>query len=392
MLKKVLIVFLSLGVSTIFFFIQNKINYPVHLYSRDNLIKHPELIPKKEVVKLTSFWFDNLISDFYWLYTIQYIWDNAIWWDYKKYLYSLLDFITDINPQFIYPYKIWELILPPTKWYEKIPEDLQTQNSLQAEKIWLKWIKNTCDLSKIEAIKKETDLKKIWTDTKYKNPCKDYNVPYYLAYIYYWTLNKPLESSLYYKITSANEDAPSWTKWLAAIMQWKAWDRQKSIYMFLNLAETVVYPKSKEKQEICSKNSNELKNFLTPILFDKNYSKYLDSNLLKQVEIFRQEIAKVLEEDKIDYSKWVLEEYCSSYINKATRELNLQYIEEADKKFFEKFKYHAKDPEMLLEKWFIDYIPKDFQITKNKDWKKEGIIYYYDFENNSWSYKMWYED
>jgi hypothetical protein len=56
-------------------------------------------------------------------------------------------------------------------------------------------------------ILKEDDLQKIWTNKKYQNPCKDYRIPYYLAYIYYFYLHNPSKASDYYKITSANTDA-----------------------------------------------------------------------------------------------------------------------------------------------------------------------------------------
>ena len=63
-------------------------------------------------------------------------------------------------------------------------------------------------LDKIEVIKKESNLEKIWTEDEYKDPCKSYNIPYYLAYLYYFYSNDPIKASTYYKIASANRDSP----------------------------------------------------------------------------------------------------------------------------------------------------------------------------------------
>jgi len=61
----------------------------------------------------------------------------------------------------------------------------------------------------IVLIKNENNLQKIWTEEKYKDPCSEYNIPYYLAYIYYYYKNQPNEAALYYKIASAIEDGLS---------------------------------------------------------------------------------------------------------------------------------------------------------------------------------------
>jgi hypothetical protein len=56
-------------------------------------------------------------------------------------------------------------------------------------------------------IKQEEDLNKVWTEEKYSNPCKSYQIPFYLAYVYYFHRNDPINSSLYYKVSSANKDS-----------------------------------------------------------------------------------------------------------------------------------------------------------------------------------------
>jgi hypothetical protein len=55
-------------------------------------------------------------------------------------------------------------------------------------------------------IKNEDNLQKIWTDEKFKNACTDYNIPSYLAYIYYYYKNDPKSAAIYYKVASTVED------------------------------------------------------------------------------------------------------------------------------------------------------------------------------------------
>jgi hypothetical protein len=72
----------------------------------------------------------------------------------------------------------------------------------------LKGIKNFCDKKKLKLIKEEFNLQKIWTQEKYKDPCKSYDIPYYLAYIYYFYKKEPLKAAYYYKVASSNTDSP----------------------------------------------------------------------------------------------------------------------------------------------------------------------------------------
>ncbi|EKD66059.1 MAG: hypothetical protein ACD_49C00067G0045 [uncultured bacterium (gcode 4)] len=367
-------VFIILWIS-FFYIIGNSINYPVHQDIKYNLISHPEFIPTKNVVKLSSAGFYNIVSDFYWLDTIQYIGSNAVSSEYKKYLYPMLNLITDINPNFTQPYLIWELLLTSyNERYENISKEEIEKNVDQAMALWLKWIEKNCDLNKIALIKNEYDLKKLWTEEKYKNPCSDSQIPYYLAYIYHWNKFDSLNASLYYKVTSANTDAPTGARIMAAIMQWKWWDREKSIIMFLSLAESL----SSEKEKSCSLFSKDLWDVLLNV-FSKKMA--LNWKSVSEIDKIRGQLIKKLWEDNLDKNK-NLDNFCSTYLNKATRELNLYYLENADKLYFTDKKNHAQTPEDLFKAWFIDYIPLDFQ--RDKDFQ---IIYFYNDEIKNWDYK-----
>lgn len=374
---KIIIFILFAVISLLWFFIVwTAVNYKKHVEIKMNLVQHPEFIPSYKTARITSAGFENIISDFYWLSSIQYIWSNAVSSEYKLYLYNMLNLITDLNPNFSYPYEIWELLLSSynENYEQDIEKDKQKEYDKQALNLWLKWIKNLCNSQKVEAIKKETNLSKLWTDKKYENPCTDSNVPYYLAYIYYWNFHDWIKSSEYYRITSANKEAPSGSRIMAAIMQWKWWDREKSVSMFLSLAESLWNNATKE----CKIFSADLRNQISWIFWKKIL---INEDNLKQIEYYRKQIIKtwtwIKEESLADESD------CTRYLNKAVRELNLQFLEKADEKFFKDKWKHAVQWLELLEKWYIKYLPVDYQWRKDFD-----IIYYYNKDTNHWDNKV----
>lgn len=358
-----------------FYFI-NSLNYTKHIEIKRSFVVHPENLPTKETAKNSSFWFKNLKADIYWLETIQYIGWNALWSEYKKYLFIIIDLITDLNPYFEHPYSIWQLLLPSyNERYEKLSKEEQEKYKNEAVKLWLKWIMNFCDPKKIELIKNEDNLQKIWTEDKYKNPCSEYNIPYYLAYVYYYYKKNPSEAAIYYKITSAIEDWVSWSKIMAAIMSWKWWNREKSYFMFLNIAKFI-----ETDDEICLKFASDLEQVWAEIFINKNID--LNWKILKNIESTRSKIfwefSEEIEEEILSDTK------CWNYINKAIRELNLEYIERANKVYEQKYwepSYNAKE---LYDKWFMDYLPIDFQ-----QYEKYWIIYEYNNDTWNYDYKMW---
>jgi len=372
-MRKILIV-IFLIISLIIFYKINDDNYETIRKIKLNLVEHPEWLPKKEVAKISSFWFENLRADIFRLETIQYIWANALKSEYKVYLYKMLDLITDLNPYFTHPYKLWLLLLPNyNPRYENLDKQTQEQHKQEAIKIWLKWIKNLCDSKKIEAIKKENDLKKIWNNKKYENPCLDPMLPYYLAFDYYFYLKDPISSALYYKISSANKDSLKWARILSAIMQWKWGDRQKAFIMFITMAKAV----SNDKESVCYQFSEKLENLWLQIF---SWKIPLNWKLLKDIESLRKKfIGEYNQKDDIK------EESCKNYLNKAVRELNLYYLETANKKYLKDNWKKAKSVNELFQKWYIDYKPIDYQ-QEEKSW----IIYKYNPDTGNFDYEMDY--
>ena len=371
-----IIIILILIISFYSFFKINNLNYQKHNDIKKSFVKHPENLPTKNTAKNTAFWFKNLRADIYWLESIQYVWSNAIWADYKKYLFTMLDIITELNPYFKHPYIIWQLLLPEyNQRYEDLDKNDQKKYINQSEELWLKWIKNFCDENKIKLIIKQTDLRKIWSEEKYKNPCKEYELPYYLAYIYHFYKKDPKTASIYYKITSANEDSLEWAKVLAAIMTWRWGEREKSYFMFLNIAQSV-----EKNNLVCNKFSSELEKVGIEIFINKNFT--LNKQILKNISHSRDLLFGKFSEEREEDLLW--DTKCWNYLNKAIRELNLEYIEKADELYFKKYNKHSLDASELLKKWFINYLPLDYQ-----QYDDYWIIYEYDNETKNYNYSLW---
>ena len=370
-------IIVSLGV----FVYTSDINYAQHVRIKRTLVDHPEFIPTSQIAKLSSGGFENIIADFYWLSAVQYIGSNALWSEYKAYLYVILNLITDLNPYFTFPYQIGEILLPSyNERYEGLSSSEIQKNTDQAIRIGLKGVQNNCNLMKVERAKNENNLSKLWTDESYKNACSDPMIPYYLAYIYYWNLHDGVKSSEYYRIAATNDDAPTGARTLAAIMQGKSWNREKAIIMFLSLAENI----DVSKQNICQQFSHELWKSLLNV-FSGNVK--LTGKELKSIEWARQSIIskfeKLSENHETDES---IENLCSPYLNKAVRELNLAYLEEADDRYFNDKKIHASTSSILFQEKYIDYEPLDYQRDEKE---QQGIEYYYNIENQNWDYRMW---
>lgn len=375
-INKRLIIITLLILAIFSFYKINELNYKKHIEIKISFVEHPENLPTKEAASNTAFWFKNLKADIYWLKAIQYIWSNAIWSEYKKYLFFMIDLITELNPYFEHPYTIWQLLLPNhNERYEDISKEEIERHKDEWIKIWLKWIKNFCDLEKIELIKNEDNLQKIWTEDKFKNPCSEYNIPNYLAYIYFYYKHDPATASTYYKVASAIEDWLSWSKIMAAIMSGKWWNREKAYFMFLNIAKNI-----ESTDEICLAFTDNLEKVWTEIFIKKSIGlkwEILKSIWEKRDEIF-WEFTEEMEEEILSDTK------CWNYLNKAIRELNLAYIEKAEIKYFADKWEHSYNAQDLFDDWYMEYLPIDFQ-----QYDDYWIIYKFNDDTMNYDYKMW---
>jgi len=362
-------------------FYVNGENYKKHVEIQENIINHPENLPTSESARISSSSFTNIMADMYWLRAVQYIGENVIGWEYKLYLWVMMNLITDLNPYFESPYVIGQLLLPSneTDRDEKFSESEMFQNVLAWEKLWLKWVENFCDIEKVQTIFEENDLGKIINDEsgKYSNPCKSYKIPYYLAYIYFYYMDDGLTSANYYKVVSAQKDAPRGARILSAIMQGKWGEREKSLFMFLSLAKSL-----SNETESCNALSTELENTYSYLT-----SEWLEitGELVERIELFsRQVLPKLSEENE---NEVLSDTECSNYLAKAVREINLMYLETADQAFVSDNpeSISAQNPETLFENWYIDFIPTDFQ---QYEWEDYGIVYRYNEDIKRFDYEM----
>ena len=369
----------------VWFYIINSSNYKKHIEIRQNYVEHPEDLPTKEAALMSAFWFKHLKADIYWLQAVQYIGSNAIGSEYKKYLFHMIDLVTELDPYFEHPYLIGSLLLPNySERYEKLTQEEITKYQDQAIELWLKWVENFCpEKEKINKIIEETNLQKIWTEEQFKDPCREFMVPYYLAYIYYFYKNDPLEASKYYKISSANSDSLSGAKVMAAIMQWKWWNREKSFFMFLNMAKYL-----DSDDNICRDFSINLENLWAEVFLRKSVA--YDWKLIKTVEELRQNVFWEFNEE--NENEILSDAECSNYANKAVRELNLWYIERWNEKFMNNNPtgLPAVNAKELFEEGYIDFLPTDFQQYKWK-WENDDywIIYEYNYDTKNFDYSMW---
>ena len=100
-----IILFLALGLGASYV-VGTKTNHSVYRQIKRSIVSHPEFIPTSNAVKIGAAGFETIVGDFYWLGAIQYIGDNAVSAEYKRYLGKMLGLITDLTPYFTYPTQI----------------------------------------------------------------------------------------------------------------------------------------------------------------------------------------------------------------------------------------------------------------------------------------------
>jgi len=358
------------------FYTINELNYGKQQQIQESIVNHPENLPESELAQITSIWFKNLKSDWYWLRAVQYIGSNAFASEYKKYLFEVLDLITDLNPYFEKPYIIGQLLIPNYNYrYEDLDKAEQEKYINQAEKLWLKGVQNFCDEEKVAAIKAETNLPSVWQEKKYKNPCKSYAPAYYLAYIYHFYKWDSLQASDYYKVAAANDDSVLWARSLAAIMQWKWGNREKSTLMFLNLAQHI-----ETTDPYCTALATEVDTFYKDILASKNPITW---QMVQALEVSRDAVLWEFSEENEEEFLW--DTKCTNFLNKAIREINLAYIEQENKKFQDANNWFwARHAAALYDEWYLEFLPTDIQ-----QYGDYWIIYQYMPETWWFDYVMW---
>lgn len=358
----------------LFFYHVHSINYKKHGEIQESLIKHPEFLPSSQSLEIISFGFQKLVADIYWLKAVQYIGSNVLSEAYKKYLYTLLNLVTDIDPYFTKAYVIGQLLLPEDRPH--VSEELHALYNSQAIKLGKKGIKASCDLEKIERISQESNLQKLLNSEIYVNPCIDYKIPYYQAFTQYFYLKNYEEAAKYYKVVSAQNDAPNGARTLTAIMTGRAWSRETSIKMFLSLAQNI-----QDSDESCKMLSTELK---TAYQILSSQKIWVPADLVKELNIIAKSYTPELtiknENEIFQKTK------CVNYLLKSIRELNLLYLEEGMQRYLtDGWDLDIITKELLLSKGYIKLIPEDYQRYSDAN---QWIIYFYDQEAQRFDYTM----
>jgi hypothetical protein len=162
---------------------------------------------------------------------------------------------------------------------------------------------------------------------------------------------------------------------MAAIMAWKWWNREKSYFMFLNIAKSI-----ESEDEVCNLFSSNLEKVWIEVFNNKSVE--LNWTILKNIWNTRDEIFWKFNEENEE--ELLSDTTCWNYLNKAIRELNLEYIENADEKYLNEKWTHSKNAKELFDKWYIDYIPLDYQ-----QYDDYSIIYEYNSETWFYDYILW---
>ncbi len=224
------------------FFVFFRVNSGTDLYGEymklwDYRRLHPQYQPDVKVVRAFDAGHTNSYADLLWINLIQYIADNVGNGKYTEYATPLLDTISKLHPHFTRSYTL-ALLLTPSLYRDGLAfEEKNIDIGKKNLEIWIRWIAENCDSEKIQKIEKWWIRSKPWDNAAWKNPCTDWYLPYYAAYIADG-LGKRALAQKYYTIASANTDAPQASRFLALLMQWKDGNRLDAALQFFLIASS----------------------------------------------------------------------------------------------------------------------------------------------------------
>ncbi len=166
--------------------------------------------------KCIAFPYQKLIASIARLHTIQYIGKEA---DLSQAhtISNRLFTITTLDPHRSSIYSFAVLMWPaPKRSYSpmtKKEQDLTTITRSNTIIIGEQWIRMTCDMGKIQAIKSLSSSAFMTAvsikDPHYREPCPDYRLPQMLAFDYYHYLDDYEKAIDYYKIAAMHDDVPT---------------------------------------------------------------------------------------------------------------------------------------------------------------------------------------
>lgn len=248
-----------------------------------------------------------------WINSIQYVWTLFLS-EALRYLYPLLDNVTNISPYWDYPYTFWQLILPIDKTAFWVAYEDIYSSWLNTVELGNKWIMFNCDAFKLNIINSldfqeyyEIYLEKWDYYNKLINPCSSYWIPYHLAFNYFYYLSDWENSARNYTLTSFIEWAPSASSSMVSVVMWRYWEHLKSMQLWLSQ-------------------------------YFSHYESYINA----------------VSDDEINFLEWQMKES----VNKAIFELQLHILSSMTSNFSDTWEcFH--DYECLLNSWYLAFAVQD---------------------------------
>lgn len=233
------------------------------LINKEKKSQNTKILDEK-ITKILNIWHDLSYANFKWIELIQYIWSTTS--EEKNYNFSqnILSNISKFSPYFDKIYEWWLIILPvPTNSDPKYTEEQKKilQPSLQ---LAYKWMDVLCDKEKINKILTSKLDNSLWNNPQLQQPCKNWMIPYLIAF-YGWQLwwDKSIAKK-YYTIASMQSDVPEVSKILAIINQSQEKDDYKNTALNFTLISLWWYDQEPYKcLELANKNFEFLQSKLT---------------------------------------------------------------------------------------------------------------------------------
>ena len=168
-------------------------------------------VPPARVLKLVSLGFDSLFSDLYWLRAIQYYGEASNARENYRWLYPLMNLVTDMDPGFVYAYKFSGVAIP-----------YDAASAQKANRILEKGLRNA---------------RQLW------------QIPFYIGYNYFAFIGDYRKAGEYISRAAKIPGAPSYLSGLASRLYAEAGHPQLALDFLVRVYNSVEDELSKQRIE-----------------------------------------------------------------------------------------------------------------------------------------------